>query len=35
MSQGPDVGPEITVLVGNKGKQTRFPLLTTGGQAKI
>lgn len=34
MSQGPDVGPEVTVLVGNKGKQTRFPLLKTGGQAK-
>lgn len=34
MSQGPDVRPEVTALVGNKGKQTRFPLLETGGQAK-
>ena len=34
MSQGPDVGSEVTVLVGNKGEQTRFPLLKTGGQAE-
>ena len=34
MSQTPDVRPEVTALVGNKGKQTRFPLLKTGGQAK-
>ena len=34
MNQGPDVGPKVTVLVGNKGTQTRFPLLKTGGQAK-
>lgn len=34
MSQGPDVRPEVTALVGNKGSRSKIPLLETGGQAK-